>query len=257
MVTSQNDYDPLPIAKAYTASKRRLLLLDYDGTLVDYAPTPDRAVPTAEVIATLKALSSDTKNRLVIISGRPHHSLDSWLGNLPVNLVAEHGAFNKIGAVWQANGSHVTDWQTHVSPVMEQAANASPGMFVERKITALVLHHRNAANRPSALKATKQAKLAIESLAPQFDLKVTYADEALEVRPTNISKGKNALTWLQGADYDFVLAAGDSVTDEDMFGLLPKSAYTIKIGKGKTSARYRIASPTDFVSFLKSLATPK
>lgn len=255
MVTLLDEPAQLPLAMAYASSKKRLLLLDYDGTLVDYTPTPDKAAPTSAVLELIANLAADTKNKLVIISGRPHHTLDNWFEQLVVNLVAEHGAFNKVGAVWEPSGQHNTDWKTPVEPIMEQATKASPGMFVEQKITALVLHYRNAKKHAVALKATRQAKTEILKFAKQLNLKVTHADEALEVRPLDISKGKNALNWLRADRYDFVLAAGDSVTDEDMFELLPSTALTIKVGEGKTSARYRVVSPGSFVKLLSRFSS--
>lgn len=37
---------------------------------------------------------------------------------------------------------------------------------------------------------------------------------------------------------DFVLAAGDDETDETVFAALPPDAYTVKVGRGKTLAKY-------------------
>jgi trehalose 6-phosphate synthase/phosphatase len=42
--------------------------------------------------------------------------------------------------------------------------------------------------------------------------------------------------------YDFIMAIGDDFTDEDMFKALPKRAFTIKVGLGKTRARYRVTN---------------
>ncbi|MCA1685400.1 MAG: trehalose-6-phosphate synthase, partial [Planctomycetia bacterium] len=75
----------------FRSASRRLLLLDYDGTLVPLKPTPELAAPGLELLATLSRLAA--AGEVVIVSGRSRASLDAWLGRLDVGLVAEHGAW--------------------------------------------------------------------------------------------------------------------------------------------------------------------
>ena len=79
----------------YHNSASRLLLLDYDGTLVGFAKQPHLAKPTGEVLTILERLGNDHSNQLVLISGRTKDNLDDWFGALPIGLVAEHGAWLK------------------------------------------------------------------------------------------------------------------------------------------------------------------
>ena len=51
----------------------------------------------------------------------------------------------------------------------------------------------------------------------------------------------------------FVLAMGDDRTDEDLFGALPRSAWTIRVGTGSTTARFRLPGPRDVKRLLRSL----
>ena len=79
----------------YQKSRKRLLLLDYDGTLVTFSDTPDKAKPTSQLLEILKELSLDPKNELVTISGRDRHFLNLWFGDLYIGFIAEHGAWIK------------------------------------------------------------------------------------------------------------------------------------------------------------------
>ena len=79
----------------YCYASRRLLLLDYDGTLVPFHNRPEAAKPDSQLIHMLRHLAEDTSNRLVIISGRDRHTLDTWLGNISLDIIAEHGAWYK------------------------------------------------------------------------------------------------------------------------------------------------------------------
>ncbi|RYG48880.1 MAG: bifunctional alpha,alpha-trehalose-phosphate synthase (UDP-forming)/trehalose-phosphatase [Chitinophagaceae bacterium] len=79
----------------FLLSKKRLILLDYDGTLVNFAPLPHLSAPTGSLIDVLRKLSEDPANSVYIISGRNREALEEWLGDLNINLVAEHGALTK------------------------------------------------------------------------------------------------------------------------------------------------------------------
>jgi trehalose 6-phosphate synthase/phosphatase len=54
----------------YERSRRRLFLLDYDGTLVPYQSMAELAAPSPSLLATLEELTSDSHNAVYIISGR-------------------------------------------------------------------------------------------------------------------------------------------------------------------------------------------
>ncbi|HSG32643.1 MAG TPA: bifunctional alpha,alpha-trehalose-phosphate synthase (UDP-forming)/trehalose-phosphatase, partial [Thermodesulfobacteriota bacterium] len=85
----------------YKKASKRLLLLDYDGTLMPFNENPANVSPDKEVIQILSNLKNDKRNTVVIVSGRDRGTLQSWLGNLTHGMVAEHG-------VWIKNGS----WST-------------------------------------------------------------------------------------------------------------------------------------------------
>jgi trehalose-6-phosphatase len=53
---------------------------------------------------------------------------------------------------------------------------------------------------------------------------------------------------------DAVLFVGDDVTDEDAFGVLRASDIGIKVGPGRTLARYRLAGTDETADLLSSLA---
>ena len=67
------------------------------------------------------------------------------------------------------------------------------------------------------------------------------------------SKGHAAKIWLEKLKWDFVLAAGDDYTDEDLFAVLPENAYSIKVGSGLSKARFNLDSMTELRGLLKEL----
>src|SRR6267154_823731 len=84
---------PVEIRDAYTRARRRLLILDYDGTLVPFAKRPQLAAPSSSLLDLLRALAADPRNCLALISGRPAENLDRWFSAVGgIWLAAEHGA---------------------------------------------------------------------------------------------------------------------------------------------------------------------
>lgn len=66
-------------------------LLDFDGTLVDIAPTPEAVVVPPDLRETLSRLRAACGDALAIISGRPIDQIDQFLGDVPFAVAGEHG----------------------------------------------------------------------------------------------------------------------------------------------------------------------
>lgn len=226
----------------YAKARTRLLLLDYDGTLSPIVSLPQLAQPTDELLDTLRLLSSDERNDVYIISGRDATSLNEWLGDLPVNIIAEHGSLVKMkNGTWMQAPHAAADWQPLVVGMMERYVANCPGSFIERKRFALAWHYRNA----DAETAPGYAMDLYEELngsADKVNVNVIRGNKVIEVRSTGIDKGKAAQNILQNKDYDFIFACGDDTTDEDMFRQLAgvKNSYTIKVGTEASYARYNL-----------------
>ncbi|KAI9592158.1 glycosyltransferase family 20-domain-containing protein [Syncephalis fuscata] len=77
------------------STKRRVILLDYDGTLTAVHRLPDFAKPSATVLDNLTRLAALPNTYVYILSGRGRQHLDSWFEKTGVGLLAEHGCFYK------------------------------------------------------------------------------------------------------------------------------------------------------------------
>jgi len=229
------------IVQKYQKATRRNIFLDYDGTLVPFSRYPEMAVPSERVLAQLKRLAADAMNTLVIVSGRKQEFLDKWFGDLPVVLVAEHGAFIRTpSAGWSSEVDPDQAWKQHVLPVLQRYADRCTGAFTEEKSLSLVWHYRNADPGISLLRSQELKDELRELVSHDSKLQVVEGHKVIEVKKSGYDKGTVALKLLALAPYDFILAIGDDKTDEDLFHALPEQALTIKIGVMASLAKYNL-----------------
>lgn len=238
----------------YISARKRLLMLDYDGSLVPFSENYEKAKPSKALLALLEKLSANSRNDIVLISGRSSGDLENWFGGLSISMVAEHGAaIKKAGnKSWQTLDKDSTKWKQILQPPLEKYAGLTPKARVEIKPHSLVWHYR--ASPPYyAQKYAVIIKSALKPLLKTYDLQLQQGNKTLEIKNPRISKGIAAQRWL-AKNYDFVLFIGDDATDEELFEVLPESAYGIKVGRGRTSARFRLARSGDVIKLLKTLA---
>jgi trehalose 6-phosphate synthase/phosphatase len=241
------------ITQAFSKAKNKLLLLDYDGTLVGFHENPNKAVPTETLLNLLEDLSKKEGIDVVIISGRPHEFLEQHFAHLNITLVAEHGLFLKNPSTeWNEKKGMSGEWKEHLLPVLDTFTDNTPGTFIEHKTNSLVWHYRKA-DPELGIARSVELKTVLSSLLPN-DLTLLDGNKVLELVPANINKGVVALDIFNSKDYDFVLVAGDDVTDENMFMNLPSEVFKIKVGKKKTVADYFIRNYTNFISLLSKLS---
>ncbi len=248
--------DVRAVVEAYRQARTRLLLLDYDGTLVPFAARPQDALPPASLIDTLQRLANSAGNRVAILSGRPRADLETWFGNIPgLWLAAEHGAILREPAKreWQTPVPLAADWKERVFPVLEHFVSRTPGSLIEEKEYALVFHHRMSDPEFGEWLANELAANLEEMLADS-ELRAVKGHKSIEVRLAWANKGEAGLRLLEGAEWELILGLGDDHTDEDLFERLPPSALTIKVGEGGTRARFRLSGPAAVNALLDELA---
>ncbi len=237
----------------YQRSGNRLIMLDYDGTLQPIVSKPEDAIPSKETLRILKRLAKDERNHVAIISGRRRKDLAEWLGELPITLVAEHGGFIRLNGRknWQKTSYLSRDWEKPVVKLFEHYAALTPGSKIEQKEWGVAWHYRNA----SPFYAKKHLvilKKLLRPIARKEKLDIQENKMVLEVHHLDVSKAHITQEWLLDSQ-DFIMAIGDDKTDEDMFGALPTAAYTIKVGRGRSAANYRLKNPADVHTLLNKL----
>ena len=242
------------IVTHYRSSQRRLLFLDYDGTLTPLVRYPAMAKPDAATLALLRTLVLDPRNTVVIVSGRDRQTLDEWFGELGLGAVAEHGAWLRPkGQSWQRAKPLSGSWKQQVLPILEIYADRSPGAFVEEKEDSLAWHYRMADPEQAGQRASELADHLLQ-LTAKAGLQIVQGNKVVEVRPSGVDKGSALLAWTGNREYDFVVGIGDDTTDEDLFKALPEGAVSVRVGISTTQARYNVRSSAEVSELLRSFA---
>jgi trehalose 6-phosphate synthase/phosphatase len=243
------------LRKQYRESTNRLFLLDYDGTLISFSSMPEMAKPGKELLALLNELATSPGNTVYLISGRDSKTLDSWFGQVPVNIVAEHGAkIKEQGGKWHNELGSPVKWKTSVADIMEQYVKRCVNSFIETKDFSVAWHYRNANPEQGRLRASELYQ-QLEGYISSLGLQVLMGNKVIEVRNSGINKGYATKKILAGSNYDFIITFGDDTTDEDMFMELADvpQASTIKVGPEPSYARYNVATPEAVIKLLESI----
>jgi trehalose 6-phosphate synthase/phosphatase len=236
----------------YRDSEKRLILLDYDGTLIAYGESPGVLDdPTKDAV---RRLASDERNQVVVISGRQKDFLDRTLGDIPVSIVAGHGVWLKEAhGSWELMEQVTPGWKDAIRPVCELYRDRTPGSAVEENDYSIVWHYRRAEPELAAVRLS-ELKDALLSLISNLDLSLLEGNKMIEIKNSDVSKGRAASRWLARGDWDFVLAVGDDWTDEDIFSMLTEDHYSIKVGVDISSAKYFLESPDRVRGLVQQLA---
>jgi trehalose 6-phosphate synthase/phosphatase len=242
------------IKKAYDDAESRLILLDYDGTLAPFVKKPEDAIPSDKVIDLLKKMSSDSKNKVVINSGRNHQILDKWFKGLDLDFAAEHGMFYKEDNIWHKNLSEKVTWDDEILNIIQHAIDKTPRSFMEQKEASLVWHYRNVDVWLAELRS-QQLVNALIGPCSRLNLQIVPGNKVVEIKPPDFTKGSEVIRRMEQHNYDFILAIGDDTTDEDMFRVLPPDGVSIKVGNFSQAAKYRIPLQSSVVPFLNNLIT--
>ena len=241
------------ILQSYNKAQNRLILLDYDGTLVGFKKQIDLASPDEDLYTLLGQFTSDEKNHTAIISGRKYETLEQWFGNKELDLIAEHGAWRKkITEQWVQKEDLSNAWKDEVHLLMDAFCDRTPGSFVEEKSYSLAWHYRKVQKGLGALRANELMD-NLRYMITAYGLQLLNGDKVVEVKNAEVNKGRATFSLLNDNDYDFILAIGDDYTDEDIFKALPEDAYTIKVGNHISAANYYVEDFNEVRELLKSL----
>jgi trehalose 6-phosphate synthase/phosphatase len=250
-----NNKEKADLINKYRASSNRLVLLDYDGTLVNYELIPEDAILPDHLVDILLKIIDEPGTDVFIISGRGHNDIDKLLGHIRIKIISEHGAMIKEYGQWKNQVAGSKLWKDEIFPLLDQVTETCPASAIEEKNFSLAWHYRNVDHDLGFVRSRNLIQL-LNKVAPSLNLKILDGNKVVEILPHEIGKGRAVKKLLEHDSYDFILSIGDDVTDEEMFEFFLNNsvAFTIKVGEGKTMARYQLNNIAEVASLLKQLS---
>ncbi|KAG2078648.1 glycosyltransferase family 20 protein [Suillus decipiens] len=209
---TQTDLNSVPalnttlLLPRYKHSSRRILLLDFEGTLwhsdMSRAGLLAPFVPPEGAIELLNKFSANKRNEVWLLSGLPIKSLEQVSEKAPgVGIVAENGCFAKIpvqngkGGVWISMVANLNlTWKGLCVEILNYFTERTPGSFVEEREASVVWRFwtgptDDSSDRQWARRQAAEAQNHIfDSLGERYGLRIIPGSNSFLVLPNNISR---------------------------------------------------------------------
>ncbi|MGF6777888.1 trehalose 6-phosphate phosphatase [Paraburkholderia sp. GAS334] len=225
---------------------------DFDGTLVELAPTPDGVLVQPRVIELLTELRRLTNGAVAIVSGRGIDSIDSFLGMPDMPIAGLHGAERRDANGDTQRTGFNDDRLLRMEQDLAEIVRTNPGMLLEIKGAAVALHYRNAPERePVAREATSRLVAEYPDAYVLQPGKMVY-----EIKPKDVDKGRALRAFLDEPPFTgrTPVFAGDDLTDEKGFAVVnERGGVSIKVGGGDSVAKTRLDSVGALIDWLASV----
>jgi trehalose 6-phosphate synthase/phosphatase len=235
--------DPRSVMAAFSSSSRRVIILDFNGTIVikqavesflkrDAVGTALNAPPEA-VCRSLEQLCADPKNTVFVVSGDNNENVEKAIGNIPrLGLAASNGSCfsppmssGDLTRTWLALDLGV-DWESVKKvalPIMSKFTARTNGSFIKLAHSSIGWSYYDCDPEFGSLQA-KYLVLELERDLAAYDVRFVNLKGIVEVIPRRLNKGiivKKILRDVAARDgnagVDFILCMGDDVSDEKMF----------------------------------------
>src|SRR5438309_4647500 len=229
------------------------LLLDIDGTLLDFAPTPREVWVPPGLAKTLDRLLERTSGALALVSGRSLNDIDLIFAPAEFPAVGGHGAEMRLSGEGEAVAAHAPPMDKDLKKRLAAIAQLSPGILLEDKGYSLALHYRLA---PHAEKAIYAAVSLIRADLPNAPIEVLPGKCVCEIKHSGFTKASGVHELMKREPFKgrrpFFI--GDDVTDETVFAIMPDlDGLAFSVGRRAKGVAGHFDAPSDVREFLAHL----
>ena len=244
---SARDLSAPPALATLLQSARHALFLDFDGTLVELAPTPDTISPVSDLASRLETLSRRLGGALALVSGRSIADIETHIGAVSLAAAGSHGS-----DVRRADRSALGTAAQELPETMEKALRTfadREGLDFEKKPHGGALHYR--ANPDKGKTAQDFAK----TLADENGWSVQSGKCVVEVISGGADKGTAVVALMEEPGFAGCIPVfiGDDLTDEAGFVAASRlGGFGILVGERETtSAAHALATVTQVHEWLE------
>ena len=218
------------------------ILLDIDGTLLEFAPTPREVWVPPTLRQTLAVLADRTSQATALVSGRALADIDLIFAPLQLPAIGGHGAeFRPMagGAAYPA----ASTLDQEIKRKCSEVAALSPGILLEDKGYSLALHYRLA---PRLQETITEAVARICGTLHSSSIEILPGKYVIEIKPAAFSKATAVRRLMTIAPFKgrCPIFVGDDVTDEFVFSVMPElDGYAFSVGRTATNTDGSFTSP--------------
>lgn len=255
------------VATAYKASKKRVFILDYEGTLAPHRTQTGITLGSPQrVIDALGDLLQDPRNLVYVMSGRMPDELDNHFKTVPkLGLIAENGCFIREAGVetgdWVSypDMANIDQWKNDVKGILRYYLERMEGAYLEERHCSLFLRFDKCEDKEAAARMIGECADHINGAFNKMRVRAVPINQAILIETLDFSKGfaaERILEHLQkdtSADVtDFLLIAGDDREDESVFRWanelgkqeIIKHVFTVSVGRRNTEAQATLTQGT-------------
>jgi trehalose-phosphatase len=243
----------MDLVTKYASAKRRLLTIEYDGVLVPAQRQPGLTIPDRELKAVVEQLAADSRNTVLLISGRDTEHMDLHWSRRNLILVAEHGATHRYkNAGWTKFFEPVSGWIDGLEFSLKHLEFQFVGSFFERRRYSLIWNYGSIADRITT-SDIRDVIAAIRAQPNSDQFRIYQPYRCVELRSRGLTHPEFIKTWIGKQEFDYTLTIG---VDESSFPVFDFSRAIIPITLTTAMERstYVLDSQPEVISLLKGLS---
>jgi trehalose 6-phosphate phosphatase len=225
------------------AGSRLLLAFDYDGVLAPLVTAPDGRPMRPRTQGLLAEVAR--RYPVAVVSGRAFRDLDRLVPTSGVIRVGNHGfELGRPTPVGKDVLGRVAAWEAEI----HRRLAGVPGWHLEHKRSTLSIHYGIGRSWRRAEAAVRVAAAALPGA------RLLPGKKVLNVIPSAFpNKGDAVLRLLRRLRLDTALFLGDDLTDEDAFRIGAPEVVGVRVGPGRSLARWRLAGQENVDELLARL----
>ncbi len=284
--------DPNSVTSAYNYCEKRVIFVDFNGTIVMKEP-PGKFLkremlgisgnkPPEETIKALTALCADERNVVFVVSGDTETNIENAIGDIPgLGLAAGNGGSislplkpGETSRRWEAIDQGV-DWEAVLKitmPILSKYTARANGAFVKHTSSSIGWSYYGCDPEWGEILATHLV-VELQAALSSFDIRMVKLKGVLEVVPRKLNKGQIVRRVLKDNGADFILCMGDDISDEKMFSSVfsvvaesnakvpaqrekPETShvFTVSVGKKRSNASYYVENAQDVADLLVDIS---
>lgn len=261
------------ITPIYTQATRRLIILDYEGTLASYGSVDNTVLTNIErVVDVLDELVADERNLVYVMSGRTVRETELIFNRVHgVGLIAENGCFLRQGDsnewIQFPDEENIAQWKESVKPILQYYIERVEGSRVEERHCSLIFHYEKGHDNDLSSRHAGDCANHINDACEQQRIKAIPSKDSVVIEPIDFDKASAARYVLdqypENTRPDFLFVAGNDRSDETIFcwakqllddGVIP-NVQTVTVGDRNSVALSTLSNgTTGLLSMLSKLA---